>query len=82
VYIYIYINSLVFRRSCRKGVREGIGASSRPVGTVNWESCADGPFKDHGTAPKNPSAIDVLKQSPIQHYLTIYCGSSGIKSDI
>jgi hypothetical protein len=42
------------------------GASSKPVRTVEWESCVDGPFKDQGNSSKNPSAVDVLKQLPIQ----------------
>jgi hypothetical protein len=46
----VYI-TLCFRK--RKGDRVGIGASPRPVGTVDRERCADGPLKGPGMHRKS-----------------------------
>jgi hypothetical protein len=44
----------VLNRNGGREERVRIGASSRPVGTVEWESCAHGSFKDPGMHQKSP----------------------------
>jgi hypothetical protein len=46
-----------------------------PVGTVDWERCADGPLRVQQVI-KLPSATDTLEQSPIQGFIRQKCFST------
>jgi hypothetical protein len=46
------VNCCVLQKDWWKGVSVGIGASCTSVGTVDWESSAEVPFKSQGVALK------------------------------
>jgi hypothetical protein len=61
---FLCIYSIVLKIARGSGGKGDVGAMPMPLGTVNWESCADGLLRVKECI-KNSLAMDVLKRSPI-----------------